>query len=298
MADDRKNQQKEDPLFSELSCVTSERILYTPSSFAKTNLLHLQETGTLTALSPHKSQREKLLSCLCFIVLEGKGQLSYGERIYPLSQGDIVFIDCWKPYSHSTGGKKEELWALQWCHFYGPSLPAIYAKYCERGGGPVIHPSDIKPYTDVLDELYRLASSEDYIRDMRINENLSALLTCLMSESWHPGRRRGYREKQDVQQVKEYLDGHFQEKLSLESAAEQFFINKHYLARLFKEQYGVTFTAYLQQVRITHAKQLLRFTDKKIEEIGLECGCGDLTYFSRMFKKIEGVSPREYRSLW
>ena len=62
--------------------------------------------------------------------------------------------------------------------------------------------------------------------------------------------------------------------------------------------YGVTLTGYLQQVRITHAKMLLRFSDKKIEAIGLECGFGELTYFSRVFKKVEGVSPREYRRLW
>ena len=95
--------------------------------------------------------------------------------------------------------------------------------------------------------------------------------------------------------VKSFLDEHYKEKLSLESVASHFFIDKHYLARLFKEQYGVTLVTYLQQVRITHAKRMLRFTDKSIEEIGLECGIGELNYFSRVFKKLEGVSPSEFR---
>ena len=64
------------------------------------------------------------------------------------------------------------------------------------------------------------------------------------------------------------------------------------------EQYGVTLVTYLQQVRITHAKRMLRFTDKSIEEIGLECGIGELNYFSRVFKKLEGVSPSEFRRAW
>ena len=55
----------------------------------------------------------------------------------------------------------------------------------------------------------------------------------------------------------------------------------------------VTLVTYLQQVRITHAKRMLRFTDKSIEEIGLECGIGELNYFSRVFKKLEGVSGSE-----
>lgn len=60
----------------------------------------------------------------------------------------------------------------------------------------------------------------------------------------------------------------------------------------------VTLVTYLQQVRITHAKRMLRFTDKSIEEIGLECGIGELNYFSRVFKKLEGVSPSEFRRVW
>ena len=122
----------------------------------------------MQAVHPHISQRENLVSFLCFIVLSGEGELSYEEQTYQLSEGDCVFIDCRKAYSHSTS---DDLWSLQWCHFYAPSLPAVYEKYKERGGRPVFHPADIKPFTDLLTELYNLASSSDYIRDMRINED-------------------------------------------------------------------------------------------------------------------------------
>ena len=50
--------------------VTSRRIIYTPSDFARTNLIHLQEIGSLQALRPHTSQRENLSSYLVFLVLE------------------------------------------------------------------------------------------------------------------------------------------------------------------------------------------------------------------------------------
>ncbi|MCI8463199.1 MAG: AraC family transcriptional regulator [Lachnospiraceae bacterium] len=291
------NQNEE--LFMPSASVRSDRILYTPSSFAKANLLYLQEAGILTAAAPHVNRREKLYSCLCFLVLEGRGKLMYEGQTYFLEQGDVVFIDCRKPYSHSTGEQEKELWILRWCHFYGASLPFIYEKYRERGGRPVIRPESAKVYDELLKDLYVTASSDDYIRDMRINEKLSMLLTCLMGESWHPGEHReGYARKRDIRQVKNYLDENYHQKITLESAAELFYINKHYLARLFKEQYGITFTAYLQQVRITYAKRMLRFTDKKIEEIGRECGVGELAYFGRVFKKIEGISPGEYRKIW
>lgn len=286
-------------LFTSSPSVQSSRILYTPSPFARSSLLHLQEVGSLTAIRPHTSKREKLQSYLCFMVEDGEGELVYEGKKYELKAGDVVFIDCRKAYSHSTGmNLNAGLWSLRWCHFYGPSMPAIYAKYCERGGLPVIRGSDMGQYSTIISDIYTLASSSDYIRDMRINGKLNDLLTLLMESSWHREAHTNAPKKMEISQVKSFLDEHYKEKLSLESVASHFFIDKHYLARLFKEQYGVTLVTYLQQVRITHAKRMLRFTDKSIEEIGLECGIGDLNYFSRVFKKLEGVSPSEFRRVW
>ena len=308
-------------LFTSSPSVQSSRILYTPSPFARSSLLHLQEVGSLSAIRPHTSKREKLQSYLCFMVEDGEGELVYEGKKYELRSGDVVFIDCRKAYSHSTGmNPNAGLWSLRWCHFYGPSMPAIYAKYCERGGLPVIRGADVSvdlargadmgrrddvscgadvsQYVAILTDIYTLASSSDYIRDMRINGKLNDLLTLLMESSWHREAHTNVPKKMEISRVKSFLDEHYEEKLSLESVASHFFIDKHYLARLFKEQYGVTLVTYLQQVRITHAKRMLRFTDKSIEEIGLECGIGELNYFSRVFKKLEGVSPSEFRRVW
>ena len=325
-------------LFTSSPSVQSSRILYTPSPFARSSLLHLQEVGSLTAIKPHTSKREKLQSYLCFMVEDGEGELVYEGKKYELKAGDVVFIDCRKAYSHSTGNSRStgeghsvdnsrsmdnnhsadnnhtteednsNLWSLRWCHFYGPSMPAIYAKYCERGGLPVIRGddasvdlargADVSQYSTIISDIYTLASSSDHIRDMRINGKLNDLLTLLMESSWHRETHTNTPKKMDISLVKSFLDEHYKEKLSLESVASNFFIDKHYLARLFKEHYGVTLVTYLQQVRITHAKRMLRFTDKSIEEIGLECGIGELNYFSRVFKKLEGVSPSEFRRVW
>ena len=283
-------------LFNPLSSsVSSSRIIYTPSTFARTSLLHLQEAGSLQAIHPHVSQREDLVSFLCFIVLSGEGELSYEEQTYQLSQGDCVFIDCRKAYSHSTS---DNLWFLQWCHFYAPSLPAVYEKYKERGGRPVFHPDNLTPFTSLLTDLYNLASSSDYIRDMRINEKLGTLLTLLMEQSWHPESKTVSRKRLELAEIKEYLDEHYTEKIVLDELSEKYYINKYYLTKIFKETYGSTISNYLIAMRITKAKQLLRFTDMTVDEVGSAVGMGDANYFSRMFRKVEGISPREYRKQW
>ena len=281
--------------FTTASIVSSNRVLYTPSAFARSSLLHLQEIGTLQALAPHTSSRSNLQSYLFFTVLSGSGELVYDGKKYELKKGDMVFIDCRKPYSHTTD---LNLWSLRWCHFYGPTLSFVYEKYVERGGRPTFRPEETASFLSTLDSLYKLASGSDYIRDMRINEELNRLCTLLMEQSWNPEEATTAPKKLSVAEVKEYLEQHYAEKITLDELSTRFFINKYYLTRVFKEQFGQSITAYLTSLRITHAKQLLRFSEKSVEEIGLECGLGQLHYFSRVFKEVEGVPPSIYRSQW
>ena len=161
--------------------VSSDRELYTASSFARSSLLHLQETGKLRALREHTSKREGLQSFLFFVVVSGSGELIYEDQSYNLSYSSCVFIDCRKPYSHSTS---EDLWTLHWCHFYGPTMASIYQKYCERGGRPAFTLSSTEEAEQLLEQLLSTARSSDYMRDMLINEQLSTLVRLIMEQSW------------------------------------------------------------------------------------------------------------------
>ena len=277
--------------------VESKRIIYTPSAFARANLLHLQEAGELRALKPHTSSRTGLRSFLFFLVVSGSGTLVYEGQEHPLFPGDCVFIDCRKAYAQSSS--PEDLWSLKWIHFYGSGMNGIYEKYAERGGRPVIPAGSGQPFSSLLADILLIAGSEDHIRDMKLNEKISSLLTCIMAESWHPGNsvRSGGKNK-SLQNVKSYLEEHYREKITLEQLAGQFYINKFYLSRAFREQFGMTVLGCLDQIRITRAKQLLRFSELTVEAVGREIGIGEPGYFSRVFKKVEGVTPGAYRKMW
>ena len=279
------------------SLVNSNRILYTPSDFAKTNLLHLQEIGKLRAEKPHTSAREGLNSYLFFVVLDGSGTLNYDGVTYALEANSCVFIDCQKPYSHCSS---ENLWTLQWVHFYGPNMKAIYQKYQERGGNPTFTTTHTSEYNHTLEELFSCAASVSYVKDMKIYEKLTTLLTLLMEDSWSLEKYNDENPagKRNLQDLKEYLDIHFAEKITLDFLADSFYINKYYLTRIFKEQFGISINQYLLQLRITHAKQLLRFSTNSIEEIATLCGIPDANYFARTFKKVEGITPGDFRRSW
>lgn len=275
--------------------VNSNRILYTPSEFARTNLFYLQEIGSLQAIKPHISKRQNLMSYLFFYITSGSGILNYDGKEYSISAGDCVFINCQTPYFHQSSC---DLWSLNWIHFYGPNIHSIYLKYMERGGQPVFHPDTLSRLDNHWQHLQHLALSSDYIRDMRINEHLFSIITLIMEESWNPNAKLLSSKQQSLIDVKEYLDAHYAEKITLDKLSDEFLINKYYLERIFKEQFGASIMNYLLSIRITHAKQLLRFSDKSVEQIGLECGISPLYYFSRIFKQTEGMSPSEYRMRW
>lgn len=280
---------------SSFSVVSSNRHIHTASAFAKTNLIYLQEIGELQAKKEHKSKRENLSSYLFFMVESGSGTLMYNNEIFELSAGSCVFIDCRKPYYHNSS---KDLWKLKWIHFDGEALMGIYDKYLERGGSPVFTPASLSAFQSNWERLFTIAKSDDFLLDMRINEALATLLTLLMENSWQPDNQKTDSKRANIAVIRAYLDEHFKEHISLDDLASSFFINKFYLTRIFKQEIGLSINNYLLQKRITHAKQLLRFSDMSIEEIGHSCGIGALYYFSRTFKKIEGISPSEYRKRW
>ena len=84
--------------------------------------------------------------------------------------------------------------------------------------------------------------------------------------------------------------------LSLKRFAEELFLNSSYLSALFKKELGMTLTDYVNANRIGHAKKLLKSTSLQIQDIAVRCGIPDIHYFTRLFKRETGISPREWRA--
>ena len=84
-------------------------------------------------------------------------------------------------------------------------------------------------------------------------------------------------------------------KFSVEEAAKSIRVTRTHFERLFKEAYNVTPLEYIRNMRIERAKDLLRTSFNNVSEIAYQCGFSDLYYFSKVFKKVTGVSPSAYR---
>ncbi|HZG86302.1 response regulator transcription factor [Paenibacillus sp.] len=93
----------------------------------------------------------------------------------------------------------------------------------------------------------------------------------------------------------EYIRRHYLETITLQQVADYVHVSKNYFSILFKKTMGCNFIDYLIDLRIQKAKELLLRTDLKIYEIAEQSGFNDTKYFSKLFKKVIGLSPNEFR---
>jgi two-component system response regulator YesN len=100
-----------------------------------------------------------------------------------------------------------------------------------------------------------------------------------------------------IQRAKAYIDHHFTDPdLQMKMVADQFNLSSSHFSTIFRQSIGETFQEYVSKNRINRAKELLRTTSSKCSEVAYQCGYNDPHYFSYIFKKKTGLTPRQFRS--
>jgi AraC-like DNA-binding protein len=95
--------------------------------------------------------------------------------------------------------------------------------------------------------------------------------------------------------IKRYLEEHYHEKFSLDVLARHFYLNKYYIARMFKKEFGTSPNHYVIGYRMNVAKRYLETTDDSVETITAQVGYQSETHFQNIFKKIVRLTPGQYR---
>lgn len=91
------------------------------------------------------------------------------------------------------------------------------------------------------------------------------------------------------------MQSHFDRDVKLREISDHFYISREYISRKFKQELNVNISDYLVRIRMNKAKSLLKNSDLKIYEIANMIGYQDDKYFRKVFKKVEGITPNEYR---
>ena len=99
----------------------------------------------------------------------------------------------------------------------------------------------------------------------------------------------------EIEKATQYINKHFSEPITISEVADYVAFSRPYFSKLFKKIEGISFTQYLQEVRLNEVKKFLRDTDVAISKIAFNCGFSGLSYFNAFFRKMMDCSPSQYR---
>ncbi len=125
----------------------------------------------------------------------------------------------------------------------------------------------------------------------RLAERLEQDLLQL-SRLWAEHQRQ---DEHVIFEIVKYIDSHYAEDITLQDLADRFFLSREYISRKFKQQFQENLSDHIERVRMDKAKLLLMNPQYRIAQVAELVGYKDEKYFSKVFKKLEGLSPNEYR---
>ncbi|MFB5676526.1 response regulator [Paenibacillus terreus] len=102
-------------------------------------------------------------------------------------------------------------------------------------------------------------------------------------------------ENHIIRDIAAYLDAHYADEITLQDISNRFYLSREYISRKFKQEFGVNLSEYLSRLRIRQAKLLLLNPRLRLQQISEMVGYQDEKYFGKVFKKLEGITPGEYR---
>lgn len=247
-------------------------------------------------------------------VISGKATHLVGDRTFPATKGDLFIINYDTPHAFFWDENDSEPFVgydlLFTPGFLDTSLLdsvqfesinssfLFYSLFPGLQLRPDVHisGSSYNSFGDLFNKIYQeFTYQENGYLDM-IRAYVVELIIKIfrkMSTVSHPEVLN--RQTQIVDTTLDYLRQNYHKHLSLDDLAAQVFLSKDYFARLFRETTGMPISALLQQIRIEEACKQLVTTDTKIDDIAEVCGFNDIQYFYRIFKKVTGMTPRQYR---
>lgn len=150
------------------------------------------------------------------------------------------------------------------------------------------HSSEIQSILKLLSIYYEEFESEK--PNMLIME-----LLCLLSADSYRFIDENQGSSDDLTYICRYMQKHYNENISIEALADKVHLNKSYFIRKFKNKFGSSPLKYLSDIKLNNAKILLQDTDCSIDEIAMQCGFCNSSYFSLIFKRENGITPGDYR---
>lgn len=247
----------------------------------------------------HRMAREVHDDCLLVYCTAGRGQLRADGRDWTVEPGSLLVLP--PGVAHAYAADDEDPWTIWWAHLAGPALPDLLGHLClhdaalrERRVLPVgLHAAAVSDFRALLAVQQTGFVTEPYVFAAA---QLRALVTFFALNVPRVGETRS--EALDVERVTAFLRANLHRPVELaELAAATSGLSLFHFARRFRDATGMSPIQYFIHLRMEQACRLLDSSDAPVHRIARQLGYDDPYYFSRLFRKVIGVAPSDYRRL-
>lgn len=282
---------------------TGERALVLPASVVRemesdllSSMLHITDIGYYPKAQNHFRERKEPISQYVLIYcVEGRGWFKVGEEVQTVAKNQCFILPAFLP--HSYGSEEKEPWTIYWAHFKG-KLADRYASY-------LLKPKDINlsiysrisGRLDMFEEIYHTFemgySRENLLYACSTFHHFLGTLCYL--QQYRSAVDTKNSEEDMVSATIHYMRENIEKRVTLAEIASHVGYSASHFSSVFNARTGQSPLNYFNQLKIQRACQLLDFSDIKINQVCFKIGIDDCYYFSRLFSKVMGISPRDYR---
>jgi AraC family transcriptional regulator, arabinose operon regulatory protein len=260
------------------------------------NQLYVISLGYYPNANRHYTYRkEGLGENIFFYCVDGVGWYTIKDKAYKVYPNEFFILP--KNMEHSYGSDDKNPWTIYWVHFGGDALSVFNSMNIVRHHFKPHHVKASKEIIAVFTKMYKALEAGYSI------ENLMFANMCLMEFV----SLFLYQEKHFISEAPvktdcvdsaiAYMQKKLCENITLEDLSKESNYSVSRFSNLFRQKTGYAPIDYFIQMKMQRASQQLDFTDKSIKDIAYGLGFDDPYYFSRMFKKVIGMSPLKYRAV-
>lgn len=260
-----------------------------------TSPLYITDIGYYPHAQHHcRTRREPIDQCVLIYCIDGAGYYDLDGKRHHVSSHSYFVLPAGRP--HSYGSDSEHPWTIYWVHFGGIRADSYAAcARVPRTVAPSGH-SRIETLLNLFEEIFDTLRSSLTIESMRYA--MAAFDHFLAMLFFNKSCPSEYRNDGDdiVEQTIHFLNENLERHLAMSDISAFTGYSPTHLSALFKARTGYSILSYFNILRIRKACRLLDTTSMKINQISFKTGITDPLYFSRLFTRIMGVSPKAYRN--
>lgn len=225
-------------------------------------------------------------------VLEGKGTYQMGDAVYEIRKGQGFLIEPETVISYKADEK--EPWTYMWIGFAGERAGKYLLDIGLHNANPVFQCKCMEELKSLLLKMFerqQISVANQYHLQSLLYEFFAVLADGVKIDTIeHDGKDNIY-----VREAVNFIRNNYFRGINVSDIADHISVNRSYLYKLFQASFQMSPKDFLTTYRISRAEELLTWSELSIESIAWSCGYNDALVFSKVFKKITGLSPTGYR---